>query len=185
MSKKKRGNEITRGWMEKERGWIPQRERFGGDKLRHTYCNWQRRGGSMESNDRRRMRRTKRRRSIRAQRGTGSSMPVSTTWPLPALGIPNPVITQNTQGLTRSRSQHHFPLGCFGLCGTRVSAGRSVVRLKSGLVPVTLIQPVCLLWVFRSKTNKNSNLLTCSGLSRQLDSSTSKALGKFFLRSSF
>lgn len=29
--------------------WIPQRERFGLDKLKHTCCNWHRRGGSKES----------------------------------------------------------------------------------------------------------------------------------------
>lgn len=92
------------------------------DKLRHIYCNWQRRRGSTERVNRRKTRRTKRRRSIGPQRGTGSSMPVSTTWPLPALGIPNPVITQNTQGLTGSLSQCHFPLGSSGLCGMCVSA---------------------------------------------------------------
>lgn len=144
MSEKKKKEEMKEQEgerrRERETGWIPQWERFGWDKLRHRYCNWQRTGGSTESvNERRRMRR-----SIRAQRGTGSSMPVSTTWPLPALGIPNPVITQNIQGLTWSRSQQRFPLGCFGLCGMRVSAGHSVEptepgKKKSSPVPVTLI----------------------------------------------
>ena len=57
---------------------------------------------------------------------TGSSTPVSTTWPLPALRLLNPVITQNTRGLTGSVSQHRFPLGRSGLCGTCVSAQISV-----------------------------------------------------------
>lgn len=45
-----------------------------------------------------------------------------TAWPLPVLGTPNPVITQNTQGLTGSLSQHHFPVSSSGLCGMHVHA---------------------------------------------------------------
>lgn len=49
----------------------------------------------------------------RATAEAGSSMLVLTAWPLPVLGTPNPVITQNTQGLTGSLSQHRFPV-CVG-----------------------------------------------------------------------
>lgn len=114
-------------WKSKEREW---RKRWGkflwGSGLAWTSWNTDTvtgRGGSKERvNERRRMRRTKRR-SIRPQWKTGSSTPVSTTWPLPELGIPKPVITQNTQGLTGSLSQHCFPLGHSGLRGMCDSAG--------------------------------------------------------------
>lgn len=82
--------------------WIPKEERFGLDKYKHTHTAVYRRGGSTGPVNERRKMKTMERRSIGPQRGTGSSTPVSTTWPLPALRIPNPVITQNTRGLTRS-----------------------------------------------------------------------------------
>lgn len=84
------------------------------------------RGGSAERvNERRRMRRTERR-SIGPLRGTGSSTPVSTAWPLPALRIPNPVITQNTQGLTWVSEPALLPTRLLGTVG-EVSAHYSAL----------------------------------------------------------
>lgn len=70
-------------------------------------------------------------------REAGSSMLVPTAWPLPVLGTPNPVITQNTQGLTGSLSQHHYPASSYGPCGIHVSAA----ILPSLVGPCSLPKP--------------------------------------------
>lgn len=165
---KRRGNERARGLKRRKR--IPQRERFGLDKSEHTHTVT---GGGGEGAQREREsereekdeERTKRR-SIGPQRGTGSSTPVSTAWPLPALGIPNPVITQNTQGLTGSLSQHCFPLGGSGLCGMcRVYSSPFPPEARKKPLSRTCHLDQFVFYRFYPKAKKN--LLTCSGLSRR------------------
>ena len=121
-------------------------------------------------NERRRMRRTEKRRSIGPQRGTGSSTPVSTAWPLPALGIPNPVITQNTQpGSDWVSEPELFPIlplwtewDHVCVCDQRVYSPPFSPEARKKIFFCT-----CSLdwFVFYQKRNKKDpNLLTRSGL---------------------
>lgn len=104
-----------------------------------------------------------------------------TAWPLPVLGTPNPVITQNTQGLTGSLSQHHFPVSSSGRCGMHVHAALlpSTVRLfppkaKNRLPLVTLTWPVLIfILLFGPERKEEKNYL-----SRQLDTEQQAAWKK-------
>lgn len=131
------------------------------------------------------MRRTEKRRSIGPQRGTGSSTPVSTAWPLPALGIPNPVITQNTQpGSDWVSEPELFPTLLLWtewdhvcVCDRRFCRVYSPpfspeARKKSSFVPVALTS-----LSLAQKRNKKRSKLADTLWPLQ----TNKALGTFFL----
>lgn len=96
-------------------------------------------------------------------------MLVPTAWPLPVLGTPNPVITQNTRGLTGFVSQHHFPASSSGPCGLRAlpfcpvcSRPSSLPQPKNRWPLITLTWPVRVYILVLRPKEKNC-------LPRQLD----------------
>lgn len=141
--------------------------------------------------------RMRRRRSIGLQRGTGSSTSVSTALPLPALGIPNPVIIQNTRVLTGSLSQHGSPLGCSGPCGMCApppphpcfgplcpSLQSTEARRKLSLMHPSPRRDQLVFYRFhpKSKNIKKGPKLADTVWPLQALSLTNEALGKNFLR---
>lgn len=95
----------------------------------------------------------------------GSSMLVPTAWPLPVLGTPNPVIIQNTQGLTGFLSQHHFPVSSSGPCAAILPSLQSALfpsKAENRWPLITLTWPVRIYILVLRPKEKNC-------LPRQLD----------------
>ena len=185
IKRKERQRRKKRKWKSKRlkrRKRIPPRERFGSDKSKHTLEPAQEGREHRESEWEEKDEEDEEEEYRAPAREQAPARRFQPHWPLPALGIPNPVITHNTQGPTGSRRQHGSPLAGSGPSGTCVSTrlfSRVISPLfshrspkTSSLVSVASARPVCLLRVFpKSNTHththtRSPNLLTCSGFSR-------------------